>query len=101
MNVMDLPAELAESSLEMAIALLETAQGRHNLFRPAAVLHQCYVRALMPAPSGFVHERRWRRFVAGLDMYLRHCPTSAQACRLQAIVAENADLLEPIPALAS
>lgn len=101
MNVLHLPAEVAESCLEMAIALSQTAQGRVELLRAASFVHRCYVRALTPAATGRAHDLRWRRFVAALDAYVERCPASGQSRRLRAIVAENADLLEREPALAS
>lgn len=101
MNVLCLPAEVAESCLEMAIALSQTAQGRGELLRTASFVHHCYVRALTPASTARAHDLRWRRFLAALEAYLQRCPASAQSGRLRAIVAENADLLEREQALAS
>jgi hypothetical protein len=94
MNVLDLPAELAESTLEMAIALSQTARGHAELLQAASFVHRCYVRALMPALSERTHDVRWRRFVAALDAYLKRCSSSPQRNRLREIVRENADLLE-------
>lgn len=101
MNVLDLPAEVAESCLEMAIALSQTAQGHDELLHAASFVHRCYVRAVMPAPSARNHDLRWRRFITALHAYLEHCSASSPSRRLSAIVLENADLLEYEPALAS
>ncbi|HKU67385.1 MAG TPA: hypothetical protein VJP85_06405 [Candidatus Baltobacteraceae bacterium] len=101
MNVLDLPVEVAESTLEMAIALSQTARGQRELLRAASFVHRCYVRALAPAPGERTHDLRWRRFVAALDAYLSRCAPSSQSDRLYAIVRENADLLEQETALAS
>ena len=101
MNVLDLPAEVAESCLEMAIALSQAAAGHGQLLRAASFVHRCYVRAVSPPTGGYAHELRWRRFIAALDAYLERCTPSAQSSRLHAIVEENADLLERQTAMAS
>jgi hypothetical protein len=101
MNVLELPAEVAESCLEMAIALSQTAQGHGQLQRAAWFVHRCYVRAVTPPLRGRTHDLRWRRFVTALGAYLDRCPPSAQVRRLRAIVRENADLLDRTSALAS
>jgi len=101
MNVFDLPAEVAESCLEMAIALSQTAAGHGQLLRAASFVHRCYVRAVSPPAAGHAHDLRWRRFISALDAYVERCPSSAQAARLRAIVHENADLLEQQTAMAS
>lgn len=103
MNVIDLPAEVAESCLEMAIALSHAAQGHGELLHAAAFVHRCYVRAVTPAASERAHDLRWRRFIRALEAYLHHC-SGAGVCapaRLREIVMENADLLERDSALAS
>ena len=101
MNVLDLSPEVAESCLEMAIALTQTAQGQAQLLRTASCVHRTYVRAVTPPLQGRTHDLRWRRFVSALDAYLERCPPSAQARKLRGIVSENADLLEQQAALAS
>lgn len=101
MNVLDLPGEVAQSCLEMAIALMQTARGHEELLHMASFVHRCYVRAVAPPLSGRVHELRWRRFIGALDAYLERCSTSPQTRKLEAIVTENADLLDGEPALAS
>ena len=101
MNLLDVAPEVAESCLEIAIALSKAANGRSELLRAAAFVHRCYVRALAPAPSRIAHHLRWRRFIASLDAYLDRCTPCAQTHKLRGIVAENQDLLEVQPALAS
>lgn len=101
MNVLDLSPEVAESCLEMAIALTQTAQGQPQLLRTASFVHRTYVRALAPPLQGRAHDLRWRRFISALEAYLDRCPSSAQARTLRGIVTENADLLEQQAALAS
>jgi hypothetical protein len=101
MNVLDLPAEVAESCLEMAIALSQAASGDDGLLATASFVHRCYVRALEPELNARTHDARWRRFITALDTYLERCAPSAQSDRLRTIVYENADLLERQPALAS
>lgn len=101
MNVLDLPAEVAESCLEMAIALSQAAAGHGQLLRAASFVHRCYVRAVSPPVAGRAHDLRWMRFIAALDAYLERCPPSASSSRLHAIVGENADLLEKQAAIAS
>lgn len=101
MNVLELPAEVAQSCLEMAVALMQTAHGHSELLRLASFVHRCYVRALAPPLSGRAHDLRWRRFISALDAYLERCPATAQSNRLRAIVLENADLLDGQTALAS
>lgn len=101
MNVLDLPAEVAESCLEMAIALTQTAQGHDDLLHAASFVHRCYVRAVTPTASGRNRDLRWRRFITSLRVYLERCSDSPASHRLSAIVSENADLLERETALAS
>lgn len=101
MNVLDLPTEVAQSCLEMAIALMQTARGHDELLHMASYVHRCYVRAVAPPLSGRVHDLRWRRFIGALDVYLELCSASPPARKLEAIVEENADLLETDTALAS
>lgn len=92
MNVLELPAEVAQSCLEMAVALMETARGHDELLGAASFVHHCYVRAVEPPLNGHVHELRWRRFICALDAYLIRCAESPQTRKLEAIVLENADL---------
>lgn len=101
MNVIDLPSEVAQSCLEMAIALSQAASGHSELLCFASFVHRCYVRAVASAAGTRTHDLRWRRFVAALDTYLERCTPSPQTARLRAIVRENADLLERQTALAS
>ncbi len=101
MNVLDLQPEVAESCLEMAIALSQAAQGHERLLRAASFVHRCYARALAPAISDRMHDMRWRRFISALDAYLERCPASSTSGKLRAIVWENADLLTREAALAS
>ena len=101
MNVLDLPAEVAESCLEMAIALSQAAAGQGQLLRAASFVHRCYVRALSQPAGGTMRNLRWRRFINALDAYLERCPNSARSNRLRSIVEENADLLERQSAMAS
>src|SRR5581483_961621 len=101
MDVLDLDAEVAESCLEMAIALSQAAHGRSDLLRIAWYVHRCYVRAVSPAPTDRTHELRWARFISALGAYLASCSFSASARKLRAIVDENADLLTRQTALAS
>jgi hypothetical protein len=101
MNVLDFPAEVAESCLEIAIALSQVAKDDGDLLATASYVHRCYVRALEPHLTARTHHARWRRFITALDVYLEHCTPSPQAARLRTIVSENADLLEPQAALAS
>ncbi len=101
MNVLDLPGEVAESCLEMAIAISQAAQGDRQLLRAAGFVHRCYVRALTLPAQARAHDLRWRRFVRSLDAYLDHCVPSPQTRKLRSIVAENADLLDRRAALAS
>lgn len=93
MNVLDLPAEVAESCLEMAIALSQAAKDPDQI-RAAWFVHRCYVRAVAPALSASTHELRWRRFINALGAYTDRCPQSPAALKLRTIVRENADLLE-------
>jgi hypothetical protein len=99
----DLPQEVAASCLEMALLLSTAAKGNAALMRSATFVHRCYVRAVSAAPTAHAHELRWRRFINALDAYAERCPADAGAvlARLTEIVAENADLLDRQPALAS
>jgi hypothetical protein len=101
MNVLDLPPEVAESCLEMAIVLSQAAQGHGDLLHAASFVHRCYVRAVTPSVRQRDREPRWRRFITSLRAYLEQCSDSPESRRLSAIVGENADLLEHEAALAS
>jgi hypothetical protein len=97
MKVAKIPADAIRSCRDLAHNLKKTVRTCEDRLR-AAFVYRCYMRALVPATSR-LRTLRWRRFIGALDAFLHTARVRDvhAAAALHSIVAENADLLMPIP----
>jgi hypothetical protein len=87
-----IPDEAVASCRDLALWLQRAAIGEDSDLR-ASFVYRCYVRALASQAEP-VRSLRWRRFIRGLDAYVRSLSRNSHAAaHLRSIVAENADLL--------